>query len=396
MPDVSFAHLVAVCAIAFGAPLLLGFVPRLRVPAVVVEIVAGIAVGPSWLGWVHADLPVQVLALLGLAFLLFLAGLEVDVAHLRGRALSLAVGGYALSFALAAAVGYGLSAADLATAPLLVATILSATGLGIVVPVLKDAGEAGSTFGQGVIAASSVADFGAVILLTLLFSREASGPGARLLLLGGFALLAAAIGFAIARAGRGIRITAVLERLQDTTAQIRVRGAVLLLVALTALAERLGLEAILGAFIAGAILVVVDRDRMMTHEHFRVKLEAIGFGLFVPVFFVSSGLRFDAHALFASASAVVRVPLFVAALLVVRGVPALLFRREFGTRWTISAALLQATSLSFIVAAAQIGMQLDLLDAATGAALIAAGLVSVLVFPASALALLGGRRALTG
>ncbi len=392
MPDVSFGNLVAVSAIAFLAPLLLGFFPRVRVPSVVVEIVAGIVVGPSVLGWVRADLPVQVLALLGLAFLLFVAGLEVEFERLRGRLLRMAGAGFAMTFALAVVVALLLSAAGLVDTPLLVAVILSATSLGVVVPVLKDAGEAGSRFGQLVIASSSLADFGAVVLLTLLFSREATATGAKLLLLGGIVVLAGVVGLALSRAGRVMGISAVVQRLQDTTAQIRVRGAVLLLVGFVAVAAHLGLETILGAFLAGAVLSIVDRDRMMTHEHFRLKIEAVSFGFLVPVFFVSSGLRFDLGALFARPSTVLQVPLFVLALLVVRGLPTVLYRGAVGPREIAAAALLQATSLAFIVAATQIGMELGLLSQATGAAMVAAGLVSVLVFPAAALSVLGSGR----
>ena len=201
-------------------------------------------------------------------------------------------------------------------------------------------------------------------------------------------MLAAAVALGLARAGRTVRVSAVLQRLQDTTAQIRVRGAVVLLVGFVAVAERLGLETILGAFLAGAILSIVDRDRMMTHEHFRLKVEALSFGFLVPVFFVASGLRFDLGALFDSPSSAIRIPLFLVALLVARGIPALLYRPAVGSRKTAAAGLLQATSLPFIVAAAQIGMELGLIDAATGAALIAAGLGSVLAFPAAALSIL--------
>lgn len=392
MPDVSFGNLVAVSAVAFLAPLLLGFFPRVRIPSVILEIVAGIVVGPSVLGWVRADLPVQVLALLGLAFLLFVAGLEVEFERLRGRLLGIAGAGFALTFALAVVVAILLWAAGLVNTPLLVAVVLSATSLGVVVPVLKDAGEAGSQFGQLVITSSSLADFGAVVLLTLPFSRESTGTGAKLLLLGGIVVLAAVVGLALSRAGRAMRISAVVEQLQDTTAQIRVRGAVLLLVGFVAVAERLGLETILGAFLAGAVLSIVDRDRMMTHEHFRLKIEALSFGFLVPVFFVSSGLRFDLGALFARPSTVLQVPLFLLALLVVRGIPAVLYRGVVGPRRTAAAALLQATSLAFIVAATQIGMELGLLSQATGAAMVAAGLLSVLAFPAAALSLLGSRK----
>jgi Kef-type K+ transport system membrane component KefB len=239
-----------------------------------------------------------------------------------------------------------------------------------------------------VVAAASVADFGAVILLSLFFSRESSGIGAQLILLGGFAVAAAVAVMALFGVERTMVLTRVFLRLQDTTAQIRVRGAFLLLVAFVALAEGLGLEVILGAFLAGAVLTLIDRDRAMTHPEFRTKLEAAGFGIFIPVFFVSSGIQFDLGALFASGSTVARVPLFLAAILVVRGLPALVYRTALTRLETGVAALLQATTLPFIVAAAMIGMELGVIDDATGAGLIAAGLLSVLVLPLLALTLL--------
>jgi Kef-type K+ transport system membrane component KefB len=390
MPDVSFSGLVIVAAVAFAAPLVVGLVPTVRLPAVVLEIVAGIVVGPAGLGWVSPDLPIDVLSLLGLAFLLFLSGLEVDVDRLRGRVLRLAGAGFVTSFVLAFAVGYAMRATGQVRSPLLIAIVLVATSLGLVIPVLKDAGELETGFGQLVVAGSTLADFGAVIMLSLFFSGASSGLGTKLILLGGFVLVLAALGLAVAGAGRSERISATLLRLQDTTAQIRVRGAVLLLVGVVALAQRFGLETILGAFMAGVILRLVDRDRMMTHPNFRVKLEGIGYGFLVPVFFVSSGLRFDLHALFGSASTILRVPIFLAALLLVRGLPALLFyRSESGTPGrTVIAGLLQATSLPFIVAATAIGVSLGEIAPATAAALVAAGLLSVVLFPLTAVTLL--------
>jgi Kef-type K+ transport system membrane component KefB len=388
MPQVSnlhFSGLVIVAAVAFGAPLLLGLLPALRLPAVVLELMAGIAIGPSGFGWVSVDEPIEVLSLVGLAFLLFLAGLEIEFERLRGRLVGIAGLGFALSFGLAVLVALALDALGQVETPLLVAIILVATSLGVVVPVLKDAGKTSTGLGQLVIAAASIADFGAVILLSLFFSREATSTTTKLVLLGGFLLVVGAFGLALIGAQRSMRLTELLVRLQDTTAQIRVRGAFLLLAGFVALAESLGLEVILGAFLAGAVLSLVDRDRMMTHPGFRTKLEAVGYGVFIPVFFVSSGIRFDLDALFSSATTVARVPLFLAALLAVRGLPALLYRRSLGGRDTLVAALLQATSLPFIVAASMIGMELDLLDKATGAGLIAAGLLSVLLFPLLAL-----------
>jgi Kef-type K+ transport system membrane component KefB len=383
----TFSNLLVIMAVAFGAPLLLGLFPRLQLPSVVLEIVAGIVVGPSVLGLAHDDQTVQVVALLGLAFVLFLAGLEIEFEKLRGPILRLTGLAFALSFAIALVVSLGLNAAGLVDTPLLVAIILCATSLGVLVPVLKDAGEISSTFGQLIISAASIADFGAIILLSIFFSGQ-GGTGSTLLLLGALFALAATVFLVVRGAERSVRIREDLVRLQDTTAQIRVRAALVLFVGFAALAEQLGLEVILGTFIAGAILSLVDRDEVMTHPDFRRKLEAVGFGFFIPIFFVTSGVRFDLDALTASASNVLMVPVFLAALLAARGLPAIVYRRVLDGRRTAIAGLMQATSLPFIVAATAIGMELDLIDAAASAALIGAGLLSVLLFPLGGLVLL--------
>jgi Kef-type K+ transport system membrane component KefB len=388
VPEVSFSGLVIVAAVAFAVPLVLGLVPRVPLPAVVLEIIAGIIIGPSGLGWVHVDLPLQVLSVLGLAFLLFLAGLEIEVMRFRGRFLQKAIVAFIASFALGLLAAFGLHQAGVVESPLFVSIVLLSTSLGLVIPLLRDAGESSTTFGQLTIAGAALADFGAVILLSLFFSRESTGAGAQLVLLGGFLVVVAAIGYSVARAGHVGRISTVLTRLQDTTAQIRVRGAVVLFIAVVALAENLGLEVILGAFLAGAMLKLIDANVMDSHPHFPLKLDAIGFGFLIPIFFITSGITFDAAALFSDASTVLRVPLLVVALLVVRGTPALLYRSEIGVRRAVAAAFLQATSLPFIVAASQIGMEIGVIDRATGAALVAAGLLSVMVFPLIALSVL--------
>jgi Kef-type K+ transport system membrane component KefB len=384
-----FTNLLIVVAVAFACPFALGLFPRVRLPSVVLEIVAGIVAGPSVLGIVEVDESVEVVAILGLAFLLFLAGLEIDFHRLRGQTLRLPAIGYAISFGIAVAVALALRAGGLVETPLLVAIILCATSLGVIVPVLKDAGEIGSTFGQLVVAAGSIADFGAIILLSLFFSGEGS-IGSTLLLIGGIVVLGL-VTFAALRGARMSRaIRADLLRLQDTTAQIRVRGAIVLLVGFAAVAAELGLEVILGTFIAGAVLTLADPDEVMTHPDLRRKLEAIGFGVFIPVFFVSTGVRFDLDALVADASNLVMLPIFLVALLAVRGIPALVYRRALGARRALVAGILQSTSLPFIVAATAIGIDLGLLSAAAGAALVGAGLLSVLLFPVIGLALLRG------
>jgi len=392
MRTISFGGLAIVAAAALAAPLALGLFPRIRLPAIVLEIVLGIVIGPQVLGWVSIDTPIQVMSLLGLAFLLLLAGLEVEYERFRGRLLRLTALGYTISFGLALLIGLGLHASGLVKSPLLVGIALSATSLGIVIPVLKDAGQVGTPFGQLVVAGASIAEIATIVLLSLFFSGESSGIAVKLVLLGLFGLFVIAVGVAVLGAEQSLRISATLLRLQDTTAEIRIRGSFLLLALFVVLAERLGLEAILGAFLAGAIVKLVDRDQTMTHPQFRQKLEAVGYGVFVPVFFVATGVRFELNALFANATNLARVPIFLAALLVARGLPALVYKSLTTRTQTLAAALLQATSLSFLVVAGQIGVQLDLIRPVAYAALVAAGLLSVLLFPLTALTLLRGAR----
>ena len=389
--EISFTSLAIVAATGFVAPLAIGLVPKLRLPNVVLEIVLGILIGPSVLGWAKVDEPVQIMSLIGLSFLLLIAGLEVDYERLRGRLLEVTGLGFVLSVAIGFAIGLGLDGAGLVNSPLLIAIMFSATGLGIVIAVLKDADQVETSFGQLAIAGSSIAEVGTIVLLTLFFSGESSSVGAKVVLLGLFGLLCAAVVVAVTRVEHSMRVMQTLVRLQDTTAQIRVRGAFVLLAVFVVLAAKFGLEAILGAFLAGAILKLVDRDEAMTHPRFRHKLEAAGFGVFIPFFFVSSGIKYDAGALFGHPSTLARVPLFLAILLAVRGLPALLYRPLATTRETAAGALLQATSVGFFVVASQIGQDMGLISAANAAAVIAAGLLSVILFPVGALALLRQR-----
>ncbi len=383
--DLGFNGLLLISLIAVGAPLVARLIPKVKVPSVVLEIVAGIIVGPSVLGWVHVDTPIEVLSLVGLAFLLFLAGIEIDLMALKGEALRVTVLGFGATLAIGFGFGIAFHAANWVRNPFFVAIALAATSLGLVVPVLKDAGAADRPVGRLTIAGATVADFGAVILLSLFFSESEGGTASKLATLAFFVVVIAIVGIVLAKAGRSARLDRVLVSLQDTTAEIRVRIAVALLIGFVALAAKTGLETILGAFIAGALLGTIDRDTM-THPQFRVKLDAVGYGFLIPVFFVTSGVRFDLRALTDHPSALARVPVFLVALLLARGLPAmLLYRRSLGSATPV-AALLQATSLPFIVTATQIGVAIDAIEPVTAAALVSAGLLSVVLFPPTALA----------
>jgi Kef-type K+ transport system membrane component KefB len=239
------------------------------------------------------------------------------------------------------------------------------------------------------IAAGSFAEFGSIVLLSIFFSgKGSSSTSGTLILLGVFGVVVLLVGLAISGLERSMRLGRVLESLQDTTAQIRVRAAFVLLIGFTALADSVGFETILGAFAAGALVTLIDRDERRTHPQFRLKLDAVGFGVFIPIFFVTSGIRFDLNALVASASTVARVPLFLIAIYLARGLPAFVYVRVLGRYQSVIAGVLQSTSLPFIVAATQIGLGLGVVSRASAAALVAAGLLSVAISPTVALVLL--------
>jgi Kef-type K+ transport system membrane component KefB len=379
---------VVVLAAATVAPLLIDLLPIPDIPPIVSEIIAGIVIGPVALDIVDRTAPLQVFAAVGLVFLFFLAGLEIAFDAHDDRHLGLVGGAFLISLVLALVVALIFDATELVGAPLFVAIILAATSFGIVVAVLKDADQTGTPFGQLVIAGASVADFSTVILLSLFFSSSGASFETTLVLLLLFLGVVAAVGLVLvgARGSRALR--AAVTHLHETSAQISVRIAFLLLVVLVYMSEEFGLEVVLGAFLAGAMVSLLDREHAVRETGLQAKLEGIGFGVFIPIFFVLSGVNLDLDALFSSLDTIALVPLTVVALLVVRGTPALIYRRFVPPRQALSAGLLQATSLSFVVAATQIGVELGKLDSGAAAGLVTGGVISVLVFPALALRLL--------
>lgn len=381
MLDGSF---VVVTIIALAAPLTRELVPKILVPAIVLELVGGILVGPQVLGIADSTESVELFSQIGLAALLFLAGREIQVDKLRGSVLERSLAGFAISFLLAAGIAAVLHEAGLIKTPLLVAVILVATSLSVIIVPLRDAGETDTPFGQQVIATAAIAEFGAVILLSFFFSSERVGPETELLHLSAFVLVAVIIFAVITQGGRSRRLSAAMEKLKEGSAQIQTRADLALVAIVVAVASDLGLEAILAAFTVGVIRgMTSDPDEISD-----AKLEAVALGIFVPFFFVSSGIDFQLDELFASVEAVIRLPLFVLALAAVHLLPAMLYRQSMGQRRAMAAGFLQATSFSFIIVATQIGLQLDIMVQATATALIGAGLISVVIFPALAFRLL--------
>jgi Kef-type K+ transport system membrane component KefB len=384
---VQFVSLLVVAVAGFVAPVLAGLIPRSLVPPVVVEVLAGVAIGPEGLNLVHARGGVYVLYLLGFGFLLFLAGQEVQIERFRGPTFRLAGASFlvtlALGFAAAAALRPLAAGADLR----LLALALTASSLGVIVPVLRDAREIKSDFGQLVVMSGSVGEFGSLLLLTILFSADPEPTVIQILYVVALGV-AAVVGAVVIRwFWQSPWMKRVLLRSDDSTSQLRVRGGFLILLVFTALAHQFGVDSLLGAFVAGIVLSVADRDDRPNQRRFQEKLRAIGYGFLVPVFFIVTGVQFDVRSLLASPSALALLPALVGAILVVRGGPAVLFRPQVGTRPAAAAGLLQATTLTFPVVVAEVGRSLGLLTEATAAALLGAALISVLLFPALALAL---------
>jgi Kef-type K+ transport system membrane component KefB len=373
---------------ATAAPLLVDLLPLPKVPPIVSEIVAGILIGPVVLDLVDDTAPLAVFSSIGLVFLFFLAGLEIAFDARDDRHLALVGLAFGVSLGLALVVALLFDAVELVGAPLLVAIILAATSFGIVVAVLKDAGQTGTPFGQLVIAGASIADFATVILLSLFFSSSGASFETTLVLLLLFLGVVVVVGLVLAGARGSARLKATVARLHRTSAQISVRIAFLLLVLLVYMSEEFGLEVVLGAFLAGAMVSLLDREKAVRDTGLTEKLEGIGFGVFIPIFFVASGVSLDLDSMVSSFDTIVLVPLTVIALLVVRGVPALIYGRFVPRRQALSAGLLQATSLSFVVAATQIGVEIGKLEPAAAAGLVTGGVISVLIFPALALRLL--------
>ncbi len=386
---------MVVLAIAVLAPLIAAAIPKIVIPGIVIEFVLGVAVGPDVLNWVSIDEPLDVLSLLALGFLLLIAGTEVEISLLRGSLLKKAIGGYAIGLAIAFAVALVLGAADVVQTPSLVAVILSATGLGVVIPILRGADLTDTPAGQTILIVATVAEFSAVLLLSLFFGEGEAGVLDNVLVVLVYAAVAVGLWLLLRWVEHRPRLIRELDRMEGGTVQIRIRIALLILFVFLVVSQRFGLESILGAFAAGIVLGDLRRaDRHDPASSFWPKVEGLGFGFLIPVYFVTSGIRFDLSGLLHSPAAMLRVPLFLVLFLVCRGVPALLFRKQLGRRATLALALLSATSLSFVITATDIGVRIGKLRDINATALVGAAVLAMVIFPLLAQSLLPRPRTL--
>jgi Kef-type K+ transport system membrane component KefB len=371
--------LVAVFAVALLAPLVLGLLPRLPVPQVVLLLVGGILIGPQVLG-LSSPGGVQVLADVGLGFVFLLAGYEVDLRLFGEDAGRRAVLAWFVSLALATAVVGLLAAAGLVRAFVPVALGLTTTALGTLLPVLRDNGLLAGRLGRYLLAAGGVGELFPVLAIALFLGTQ--NRFTALASLAAVAVLAVLLGLARRAVREGGRLATVVVLGQHSTAQITLRATILLLITLIAVTDEFHLDAVLGAFLAG---VVLRRWVGAESPELESKLDAVGYGFFIPIFFVYSGMSLDLHSI---GEAPLRVALFFGLMLAVRGVPALLvYRGALAPRQRVQTALITATALPVLVALAEIGLRNGTMLPENAAALVGAGVLTVLVFPAAAVVL---------
>ena len=376
------AFLLIVGMAALAAITVAVFPGRLAPPVVVVELLLGIVIGPQVLDLVQEDTFTDFFQTLGLAMLFFFAGYELDFDRIRGLPIKLAAVGWAISIALAYSIGGALAAAGLVVSFLYSGSALATTAIGTLIPILRDADELKTRFGTFLLAAGAMGEFGPILLVTLVLST--TQPIHEAVILSAFIAVALALAlFSTRVAWRGIP---VLERTFEASSQLAVRLAVLLIFALVGLAAELGLDVLLGGFVGGMIVRAALRSREM--EVFESKLTAVGFGFLIPFFFVTSGMAFDLDALFADLETMLKLPLFLGLMLIVRGAPAmLLYRSVIGARDRVALAFFMATQLPLVVAITTIAVDGGHMHAGTAAALVGAAMLSTLIFPLVGLSL---------
>jgi len=375
----SFFAVVMVAAIA---AITVAIVPkRFAPPVVVLELMMGIAIGPHVLGLAHTDDFIEFFSNLGLGMLFFFAGYEIDFQRIRGRPLELGAAGWALSVGLAFGIGGVLAGLGIVVSFLYTGAAMATTAIGTLIPILRDNGELKTRFGTYLLAAGGAGEFGPILLVTLFFSTQS--PVHESLILVAFVLLAIAVALlSVKLAWKG---WPALERTFEASSQLAVRVTVVLVFGLVLLASKLGLDVLLGGFVAG----LITRMALQGHERqiFESKLTAVGFGFFVPFFFVTSGISFDLAAL-GSAGALAKLALFFALFLLVRGAPAmLLYRGVLSGRDRAALAFYSATELPLVVAITTIAIDAGKMRTSTAAGLVGAAMLSTLVYPFVGMAL---------
>jgi Kef-type K+ transport system membrane component KefB len=373
--------LVAVGLVAALTPLLVAALPGPRIPQVVVFLLGGILIGPHVLGLAESG-GIQLLANIGLGFLFLLAGYELDPKLLRQRPGRLAMLGWLISALLAVGVAAGLTAAGYIKDYVPVGLALTTTALGTLLPILRDNGMLGGEFGRHVFAAGAVGELFPILIIAVFLTKRGHFVALASVALVG--VLAVALSL-VPWVARNPAIQRIIREGQDTTGQITLRWAMVLLFLLLAMASRFGLDVVLGALLAGIVLRSWTERLKIGTESLERKFDAVGYGIFIPIFFISSGMTIDLKAI---SQDPLRVVVLFLLLLAVRGLPSLLvYRGVLPARQRVEMTFITATSLPLLIALSAIGQEDGVMIPATAAALVGAGVLSVLVYPLIAVGL---------
>ena len=379
-------ELLLIAFVAMLAPLLAELPRNFRLPVVVLEVILGILIGPQVFHLASPDGMTGTLGELGLTFLLFMVGLEIDFDKIRGRPLSLAVGGWFLSLFVAMVCMFFFNVIGLIqTPPVLAAVALSTTALGVLAPILRDRGELNTAFGTYMVAAAAVGEFGPLVVISMLLIPTNSTFVHALFMVTFIIIALAAANIALNT--RSSRLIDILTRTMQSSGQLPVRICILLQILFVALAAKFGLNIVMGAFAAGIVVGLAIKGN--EGELLRHKLDAIGYGFLIPIFFIVAGMRFEVSALWSAPLAPIQVALLSGLLVLVRGVPVLLYKHELTPEEKLPFALYSATGLPLIVIISEIGVSSGLMPPDRASILVSAGMISVLLFPILAVKLRG-------
>jgi Kef-type K+ transport system membrane component KefB len=387
--QLSFASLLIVIFLAFLVPLVLSRIRQVQLPIVVGEIIAGIVIGRSGLGLVQGpDEMLDLLAEFGFVFLMFLSGMEIDFSNIslsrsngrrQGRRiqgpLPLGALSFGLTLVMSVALGFGLMRAGLVQNAWLMGLILSTTSLGVVMPVLKERGLSRGQYGQTLLITALIADFATMLLITVVVAALSAGLTFDILLIGIlFVIFFLMYHFGMMFFNRISSVRRAMDELSHASSQIKVRAAFTMMLIFVVLSEVSGTEIILGAFLAGAIVSLL---RQPEDEGLTEKLEAIGFGFFIPIFFIMVGVNFNLAVLLSSQRALLLVPVLLLAAIAVKFIPTLLFRLRFSWQETLAAGALLSARLSLIIAASAIGLRIGVISEPVNAAIILVAIITV-------------------
>ncbi len=370
--------LVLIGLAAVFAPIIAEGLRRfIAVPEVVIQILLGIMLGPYVLNLAHPSNIVTALSDFGLTFLMFMAGTELDLSTMRQGHLGRAAGSWGTSLVLALGVSAFLHATGLVLDSVVVALCLTTTALGTLLPILHDAGVLRTAIGPSVLSVGAIGEFGPIVAVAVLLTNR--DVTLTFLLLGLFVAVAV-VAALLATQVHPPRFIALMRRHLHSTAQLPVRISVLLVILLVYLAEKLSLDVLLGAFAAGVVVRLFIKGE--DSEPITSKLEAIGFGFLIPIFFIDSGIKFDLYALIHMPKVLLLVPMFTVIFLFTRGLPTWAFFRGAVTNLEArTLGILAATGLPIIVVITSLGVSEHRMKPQNAAALVAAGMLSVLIYP---------------